>query len=286
MTSRTFFHARNTFKLPLAYKHDFTRSWFPSTSQAHRQVTTAVDSTSPFIFPFPFQQQPSKRPINLVNFTSAEGKRIFRGAMDQGHAESFFKLLGNFSAQSSPMLGGVSSLAMALNALEIDPKRIWKGNWRWFSGEQMKTCSSEEAVHQNGIPFDEFTCLAQTHCDVEAKRASVMGYQEFVQALEQVTSNPNSQMVVNYSRTKLGQRGHSHFSPIGGHNKAEGMTLIMDVARVEYPSVWVETRTLYEAMMETERSGLNRGYFILRPGKAQQFLKCRDCSRQCNRRRA
>lgn len=23
---------------------------------------------------------------------------------------------------------------MVLNALEVDPKRRWKGNWRWFSG--------------------------------------------------------------------------------------------------------------------------------------------------------
>lgn len=25
-------------------------------------------------------------------------------------------------------------VAMVLNALEVDPKRRWKGNWRWFSG--------------------------------------------------------------------------------------------------------------------------------------------------------
>lgn len=27
------------------------------------------------------------------------------------------------------------TVAMVLNALEVDPKRRWKGNWRWFSGK-------------------------------------------------------------------------------------------------------------------------------------------------------
>ena len=50
-----------------------------------------------------------RQSIKPVNFTSPEGKRLFRGAMDQGHAESFFNLMGNFSTQSSAMFGGVSS---------------------------------------------------------------------------------------------------------------------------------------------------------------------------------
>lgn len=53
--------------------------------------------------------EPSQSNKQLYAFTSLEGKRLFREAMDQGHAESFFKLMGNFSGQSSSMLGSVSS---------------------------------------------------------------------------------------------------------------------------------------------------------------------------------
>lgn len=32
------------------------------------------------------------------------------------------------------MINTTNIVAMVLNALEVDPKRRWKGNWRWFSG--------------------------------------------------------------------------------------------------------------------------------------------------------
>lgn len=179
-------------------------------------------------------------------------------------------------------------VAMVLNALEIDPKRTWKGNWRWFSTEQMKTCSPAESVQERGIPFDEFTCLAQTHCKVDAYRGQ--SYQQFLQDLETVTSDTLSQMVVNYSRTSLGQHDHvAHFSPIGGYNKTENQVLIMDVARGKYPSVWVHTQDLYQAMMVSskEETGRSRGYFILSNHEHVVTphltkLKCKDCSRNCH----
>ncbi|KAI8379671.1 Phytochelatin synthase-domain-containing protein [Radiomyces spectabilis] len=286
MASRTFCLARRNFDTCISLKSSrLPRTWFPG-SQAYRQATTAVHSLK-----HPVQDiihtLPSSTPRkSLVNFTSAEGKRLFRGAMDQGRAESFFKLMGNFSAQSSPAKAGMTSLAMSLNALEIDPKRIWKGNWRWFSGDQMQTCSPKEAISQHGIPFDEFRCLAQAHCDVDARRASSAGYRQFLSDLQYVTSNPNSQMVINYSRSRLGQPGESHFSPIGGYNATEGMALIMDVARDQYPSVWVDTRTLYEAMLDKESIGLSRGYFILRPGSVSHLLRCQTCTRRACSNRA
>ncbi|KAI8977172.1 Phytochelatin synthase-domain-containing protein [Mycotypha africana] len=242
--------------------------------------------------------QKSAKPATLVNFTSTEGKRLFRGAMVQGHAESFFKLMGNFSNQSSPSYGGVSTLAMVLNALEIDPKRTWKGNWRWFSSEQMKTCSPAELIQERGIPFDEFICLAQTHCKVEPHRG--VSYQQFLTDVGNVTSDATKQMVVNYSRAILGQRGEiGNFSPIGGYNRKENQILIMDVALGKYPSVWVDAKDLYRAMMATslEENGRSRGYFVL-SGYDEQTralldkaalmssmrLTCKECSRNCHSR--
>lgn len=187
---------------------------------------------------------------------------------------------------------------MVLNALEIDPKRTWKGNWRWFSSEQMKTCSPAESIQERGIPFDEFTCLAQTHCKVQPRRG--VSYKQFLSDLETVTSDTTSQMVVNYSRACLGQQDHfAHFSPIGGFNKVENQVLIMDVARGKYPSVWVSTKDLFKAMMTVskEEAGRSRGYFVLsnyeqvKQQSPQIFLastatssklKCQDCSRKCH----
>jgi hypothetical protein len=35
---------------------------------------------------------------------------------------------------------------MVLNALAIDPQRIWKGPWRWFSEELLDCCSPLEVL--------------------------------------------------------------------------------------------------------------------------------------------
>ncbi|KAG1449503.1 hypothetical protein G6F56_008622 [Rhizopus delemar] len=257
-------------------------SIFPGSQAFLRQATT-----SSIMDPRPLFREFFTDDVDLVKFTSPEGKRLFRDAMVQGQAESFFKLMGNFSTQSSPTHGGVSSLAMVLNALEIDPKRIWKGNWRWFSYEQMKTCSSDESIQEYGIPFDEFTCLAQYYCHVEPYRAR--DYQAFRAHLETVTSDTKNQMVVHYSRKALGQPDSlAHFSPIGGYNKEEDQVLIMDVARGKYPSVWVKTKALYNAMqaLSVEESGRARGYFILSNTESKApvslKLKCKDCTRQCH----
>lgn len=83
---------------------------FPST-QANRQATIAsIVETHGNSHAFKlFDYSIKYKDVNLVKFTSVEGKRLFRNAMVQGHAESFFKLMGNFSTQSSPSHGGVSS---------------------------------------------------------------------------------------------------------------------------------------------------------------------------------
>jgi hypothetical protein len=48
-------------------------------------------------------------PKTLVRFASPEGKKLFREAMDNGHAEGFFPLTGNFTTQSEPAYCGPSS---------------------------------------------------------------------------------------------------------------------------------------------------------------------------------
>lgn len=48
-------------------------------------------------------------PSSLVRFASPEGKKLFREAMDDGHAEGFFPLTGNFTTQSEPAYCGPSS---------------------------------------------------------------------------------------------------------------------------------------------------------------------------------
>jgi len=47
-----------------------------------------------------------------------------------------------FNTQDEPAFCGLASLSMVLNALAIDPRRPWKGVWRWFSEDLLDCCRS------------------------------------------------------------------------------------------------------------------------------------------------
>jgi glutathione gamma-glutamylcysteinyltransferase len=91
-------------------------------------------------------------PSNLVAFSSAEGKHLFKRALTQGGMENFFNLAEQFTTQSEPEYCGPASLIMVLNALQVDPQKRWKGVWRWFS-EEVLHCSDAE-VMRKGMTLD------------------------------------------------------------------------------------------------------------------------------------
>ncbi len=68
-------------------------------------------------------------PSSCVSFTSCQGKKYFRQALEEDNMESYFPLAMQFLTQSEPAFCGLGTLAMVLNALEIDPMKKWKGVW-------------------------------------------------------------------------------------------------------------------------------------------------------------
>ncbi|KAL1922353.1 uncharacterized protein VTP21DRAFT_9892 [Calcarisporiella thermophila] len=218
-------------------------------------------------------------PSHLISFTSKHGKKLFTEALHQGTAEGFFNLAGNFTQQSEPAFCGPSSLAMVLNALEVDPRRVWKGVWRWYTDDLLHCCSPREEVQEKGITFSQFACLAKCHCNVIAKRADEVSKQEFLEDLQNVCSRNDLYMVVSFSRKAMGQTGDGHFSPVGACvNTPEGkkMTLILDVARFKYKSFFSDAELLYEAMRPVDKeTGRPRGYFLLSHGKVPPISLCK-----------
>ena len=54
-----------------------------------------------------------------------------------------------------------------MNSLSIDPGYIWKGNWRFFDENTLRTCDKRKPkdeplqnVMEEGITFEEFLYLA------------------------------------------------------------------------------------------------------------------------------
>lgn len=204
-------------------------------------------------------------PPGLVAFASEEGKNLFKSALTAGSAEIYFQLANNFTTQSEPAFCGLGSLSMALNSLEIDPLRVWKGPWRWYADEMLDCCRSLEDIREKGITLSEFGCLARCNgLDVRTIQGDSIQFEQFEQDLIIACSSQNQVMVVSYSRQVLDQTGEGHFSPVGAYHREGRMALILDVARFKYPAYWVSLDKLYASLQPCDpMTNLPRGYAIL-----------------------
>lgn len=214
-------------------------------------------------------------PPFLTAFNSPEGRSLFREAMDRGHVENYFDLVGNFTSQNEPAYCGLGTLAMILNSLEVDPGRTWKGVWRWYSDEMLECCSPLDVVKEKGLTFEQFSCLATCHgLLTEAFRHSsaarsnidkIGSLDQFRADLLKSATTPGMHLVVSFDRGTLGQTGHGHFSPIGAVHLQSDRALVLDVARFKYPSYWAPIEKLWQAMEPIDPdTNLPRGYFKLR----------------------
>lgn len=70
-------------------------------------------------------------------------------------------LLSQFHTQAEPAYCGLASLVMALNALAIDPQKVWKGPWRWYAEDLLDCCVPLPDVREQGITLPQAACLAR-----------------------------------------------------------------------------------------------------------------------------
>eukprot|EP01038_Epipyxis_sp_PR26KG_P015392 gene15392-20756_t len=220
-------------------------------------------------------------PNSCVSFTSAEGKSLFKDCMLNDELEGYFPLAENFQSQGHIAFCGLGSLTVALNALLIDPNRVWQGIWRWFDESMLDCCSPLEVVKIKGITLPKLACLAKCNgAHSQLKYATDITIDEFRQDLELISklkSNEPIVMVGSYSRKVLNQSGSGHFSPIAAYNSRSDMVLILDVARFKYPPHWVPATLLFESMQSIDNeTNKSRGYVLLKP--SSEFYK--DC--KCN----
>eukprot|EP00435_Cladocopium_sp_Y103_P069079 s364_g32.t1 len=221
--------------------------------------------------PRTFHRRPLPAPA--VAFSSPEGRRLFAEALERGTLGCFFRLIEQFHTQGEPAYCGLGTLAMVLNALGVDPKRVWKGPWRWFSEQLLDCCEPLEVVKERGITFSKVACLARcngAHVDAQRADSDDATLEAFRKAVmrtcESEAEEENFQvMIVSYSRKALGQTGDGHYSPIGGYHAETDQVLILDVARFKYPPHWVPLTTLWSAMRYVDaETGRSRGYMVLK----------------------
>lgn len=76
----------------------------------------------------------------------------------------YFPLAERFHTQSDPAYCGPGSVVMALNALGVDPERLWKGSWRWFAEDLPDCCAPLAEIREHGLSIGQVACLARDAC--------------------------------------------------------------------------------------------------------------------------
>jgi len=212
-------------------------------------------------------------PETCVAFSSDEGKKLFKESLMLGYANIYFPLAEQFNTQAEPAYCGVSSLVMVLNALAVDPKRIWKGSWRWYHEEMLDCCLSLDLIQQEGITLEQFVCLAACNSlDLNVIRVNENEkIEDFRETVKSICSGDGSKVLTcTYSRRILKQTGDGHFSPIGAYHPEKDMLLIMDVARFKYPPHWIKLELMWEAMHAYDKTtNQPRGYILMK--KTEEF---------------
>ena len=206
-------------------------------------------------------------PAALVPFAAPAGRVLFDEARADGGMEAFFQIIEQFHTQADPAFCGLSSLVVALNALGVDPGRLWKGPWRWFSEELLDCCLPLSKVRERGITLDEFACLARCNgARAEVSRPDTHTEADLRAVVRAAASSSvDPALIVAYDRRALGQTGEGHYSPIGGYHRASDQVLILDVARFKYPPHWVPLPALYAATRPVDAvTGRPRGWVLLR----------------------
>lgn len=193
--------------------------------------------------PMTFYQRPLPR--GLVQLSSEEGKKRFQSSLSHGEADIFFSLINSFQTQSHPAFCGLTTLAVVLNALRIDPERVWLHPWRWYSEVSFDCCLSLEHVERVGLTMDQLAAVAgcEGSKTVVLRDLDEKSARDLVRESVRGCPDGNTKIIaVCYDRSALSQTGSGHFSPIAAYDEDTDSALILDVARFK-----VCYRTFFES---------------------------------------
>jgi hypothetical protein len=201
----------------------------------------------------------------LIRLDGPEGQRLLFES--EAHA-AFLPLVSHFETQRSPTHCGPASIAMVLNALEV-PAPAYDGH-RLFTQHNLELTDpivSDREIERRGMSLAEVAAVMEVYgASVDLRYASASSVDEFRRLAVEQLGNPGRHVLVNYSRSGLGQAGPGHASPLGAYDADSDRFLILDVSRYKAPAVWVTTEQLFGAMAEPRAPGStrSRGFLLVR----------------------
>ncbi len=221
-------------------------------------------------------------PPNLTDLASPDGEKQL---LETGALEAYFPLSIHFVTQKTQAYCGVASMVMVLNALNVPaPSTPDYEPYRTFTqdnvlDEKTDAVLSRELLPHRGMTLDQLGGMLALHpVTVEVHHAGDVDVGAFRAEASAALADTGHFVIVNYSRTALGQEKYGHISPLAAYDARTDRFLILDVARYKYPPVWVKTSDLFDAMntVDPSNGGKTRGYVVIAksgPAKADAPAK-------------
>ena len=95
-----------------------------------------------------------------IHFSSSKSQTLLKESMAQGCANSYFFLADQFQTQGDPTYCGPTTMVCVFNSLNVDPKKKWKGIWRWYWEEVIK-CLDINKTKDFGMTIEEFGIISK-----------------------------------------------------------------------------------------------------------------------------
>jgi hypothetical protein len=212
---------------------------------------------------------------SLVPLNSKEGRSLLQESKAQ---ESFWSLSQFYSAQPDLASCSVASCTMVLNALPLKrPVSKPHGPYKLFTPDNFFTREVEAVVPRStvlhsGMDLNQLARSLKSYpIEVQCIFASDSTITQFRQTLSKALLLPDSHILVNFDRKKIGQPGGGHISPIGAYNAEKDLVLILDTANYKFPWVWVKIERLWDAMAGAvdPSSNRSRGYVVVSSSPAK-----------------
>jgi hypothetical protein len=197
------------------------------------------------------------RSERLIPVDTEHGRRLLREAV----TVDYESLVVHYEGQ---MLQNFCSIATGVVALNALLGRTHHSQFEFFTSHVTAICDRER-VEEDGMTLAELGAALGSHgAQVTVHHAEDDGVGRFREIAARNLNTHGDFLIVNYLREALGQRSGGHFSPLAAFHPVTDRFLILDVADVRYPPVWVDTEVLFRAMATVDvHSGRRRGFIAV-----------------------
>ena len=188
--------------------------------------------------------------------------------------EDYWTLSLNFATQIRQTLCSVATAITVLNWLPLKRPmdQVYKPfpyftQANYFTDDVAKLRSYQHTL-TDGMTLEMAAQAMRTHgATVKPVHASDISVDDMRNMMKANLSTNGDYVAINYQRKFIGQPRGAHFSPIGAYDEKSDTFLILDVARYNFPPVWVRADDLHKAMdTKDSETLLSRGYLLLSAG--------------------